>query len=571
MLAGRPRAIRPDCAGRPPARAAQSGGRPAGHGTGHRKPDRQCAAVLAGWSTAAGDRQRPQRQDRAARDRLRARRPRGRQGQDVRALPAARQHRQHDGRWARARSIPRPDRGNAWHAPLRPDPWRRPDDDDVTARGTQADPAPICRAAGLRGLALPDRERMVAAMNFDNLVAVLAIAAAVPLILAAVPRVRVPGPVLEIVAGIVIGPAVLGLVKPDQAVRLVSTIGLAFLLFLAGLEIDVRHFRGPRARLAGLALGLSVLLALIVGIVLYAAGVVESPLLVGIILIATSLGLIIPILEDAGVADSPVGQFAIAGASLGEVSPVVLLSLFFSGRATAIGPKLLLLSLLGALVVLVVVGTLRIERSTWITKMINRLADTSAQIRIRLSMLLVVGLGAVATHLGFEAILGAFIAGAILRLVDADAEDKHPLFHPKLEAIGYGFLIPVFFVASGLTFNLSVLFSSASTLLRVPLFLLALLVVRALPAVLYRSALGSIRDVAAVGLLQATSLPFIVAATTIGLQVHAISPANAAALVAAGLFSVILFPVISLQLLRSSAKGPGMVPEQDTFAGGHVR
>jgi Kef-type K+ transport system membrane component KefB len=268
---------------------------------------------------------------------------------------------------------------------------------------------------------------------------------------------------------------------------------------------------------------------------------VESPLLVGIILLATSLGLIVPILEDAGVADRPVGQFAIAGASLGELSPVVLLSLFFSGRAAGLGSKLLLLSLLVVLVVLVVIGTLRIERSMWITRMINKLADTSAQIRIRLSMLLVVGLGAVATHLGFEAILGAFIAGAILRLVDADAQHKHPLFHPKLDAIGYGFLIPVFFVTSGLTFNLSVLFSSATTLLRVPLFLLALLVVRGLPAVLYRSALSSIRDVAAVGLLQATSLPFIVAATTIGLQVHAIRPANAAALVAAGLFSVILF------------------------------
>ena len=197
----------------------------------------------------------------------------------------------------------------------------------------------------------------------------------------------------------------------------------------------------------------------------------------------------------------------------------------------------------------------------WITRTLNRLADTSAQVRIRLSMLLVVGLGALATHLGFEAIFGAYIAGAILRLVDADAEHKHPLFHPKLDAIGYGFLIAVFFVTSGLTFNLSVLFSSASTFLRVPLFLLALLVVRGLPAVLYRSALTSIRDVAA-GLLQATSLTFIVAATTIGLQLHAISPANAAALVTAGLLSVIIFPIISLQLLRSSAKGPSMVPEQ---------
>src|SRR5262249_35530284 len=124
------------------------------------------------------------------------------------------------------------------------------------------------------------------------------------------------------------------------------------------------------------------------------------------------------------------------------------------------------------------------------------------------------------------------------------------------------FLIPVFFVTSGLTFNLSVLFSSAATVLRVPLFLLALLVVRGLPAVFYRPALASVREVAAVGLLQATSLPFIVAATTIGLQLHAIRPANAAALVAAGLFSVIIFPTISLQLLRSSAKGPSTAPEQ---------
>ena len=106
------------------------------------------------------------------------------------------------------------------------------------------------------------------------------------------------------------------------------------------------------------------------------------------------------------------------------------------------------------------------------------------------------------------------------------------------------------------------MFSNTSTLLRVPLFLLVLLIVRGLPAVLYRSALGSTRDVVAVGLLQATSLPFIVAATTIGLQLHAIRPANAAALVAGGLFSVIIFPIISLQLLRSSAKGPAMAPEQ---------
>ena len=187
------------------------------------------------------------------------------------------------------------------------------------------------------------------------------------------------------------------------------------------------------------------------------------------------------------MADRPVGQFAIAGASLGEVSSVVLLSLFFSGRATAIGPELLLLSLLGVLGVLVVIGTLRIERSMWITRMINRLADTSAQIRIRLSMLLVVGLGALATHLGFEAILGAFIAGAILRLVDADTvtSTRCSTRNSMPSAMASSSRSSSSPAGSPSTVG-AVL--SASTVLRVPLFLLALLVVRGLPAVLYRSA-----------------------------------------------------------------------------------
>jgi Kef-type K+ transport system membrane component KefB len=390
-------------------------------------------------------------------------------------------------------------------------------------------------------------------VNTDNLVAVLVIAAVVPLALGAVPRIAVPGPVLEIVAGIVFGPAVLGLIQPDQAVRLIATIGLGFLLFLAGLEIDIQHFRGPAARLASMGLAGSVILGAIIGAALHAAGIVESSLLVGIILISTSLGLIIPILKDAGQVERPLGQLTIAGASLGEVTAVVLLSLFFSERSSALAPKLLLLLLLAVLVSLVVVLTLRAERSMRLTWLINRLADTSAQIRVRLSVLLVVGLGAVAMHLGFEAILGAFIAGAILRLVDADAEQTHPQFHVKLEGLGYGFLIPVFFVTSGLTFNLSVLFSSASTVLRVPLYLLAILVVRAVPALVYRPVLHSRRQVAAAGLLQAATLPFVVAATTIGLQLHAIRPANAAALVAAGLLSVIIFPALAIGLMRTDA------------------
>jgi Kef-type K+ transport system membrane component KefB len=190
----------------------------------------------------------------------------------------------------------------------------------------------------------------------------------------------------------------------------------------------------------------------------------------------------------------------------------------------------------------------RAERSMRIGDLVTRLADTTAQIRVRLAVLLLIGLAAIAAKLGFEAILGAFIAGALLRLVDSDAERTHPQFRVKLEGIGFGFLIPVFFVTSGINFDLHQLTDHPATLLRVPLYLVLLLIVRGLPALFYRSSLSK-RETIAAGLLQASSLPFLVAATQIGLAVGAVTAANAAALVAAGLVSVLVYPVIALQIL----------------------
>ncbi|MFD7227921.1 cation:proton antiporter [Streptomyces sp. NPDC059881] len=396
-------------------------------------------------------------------------------------------------------------------------------------------------------------------MSYDNLVIVLAVAAAVPFVLAMVPRVPLPGPVLEIVAGVVLGPAVLNLVQPDATVEALSIIGLSFLLFLAGLEIDFRQLRGPRARLVGIGLAGTLVLAGIVGWVLDVAGLVESPLLIGTALVATSLGLLVPILKDADAVDRPVGQLTIGGASAGEISAVVLLSLFFSEHASSPASGVLLLLGLALLVALIVVTSVRAGRSMWLSRAVVNLADTSAQVRVRLTMILIVGLSAIALHLGFEAILGAFIAGAVLRLVDPDAERTHPQFHVKLEGLGYGFLVPVFFVTSGIQFDLGALFADVGTALRVPMFLAALLLVRGLPALVYRRAGLSRAETVASGLLQATSLPVIVAATTIGLRLDAISPANAAALVAAGLVSVVVFPLTALPLLNRSRRSAGRV------------
>jgi Kef-type K+ transport system membrane component KefB len=398
-------------------------------------------------------------------------------------------------------------------------------------------------------------------VSFTGLLIVAVVAFAAPLVLALTPARRLPAIVLEIVAGIVLGPSVLGWVKIDLPISILSVLGLAFLLFLAGLEVELERLRGRLLMYVGLAFLLSFGLALLAGYGLYVAGQVLSPLLIAIILVATGLGVVIPVLKDAGESTSDFGQLVIAGAMFAEFGSIILLSLFFSREATGTATKLVLLAGFALLAAGFAFVVLRLERSTRIAALLLRLQDTTAQIRVRGAFMLLVAFVALASVLGLETILGAFIAGVILRLVDRDRMMTHPEFRQKLEAIGFGVFIPVFFVASGIQFDLAALFSSPATILRVPIFLVALLLVRGVPALLYRPLVGSRRSVVA-GLLQATSLTFIVAATQIGLQLGLITKATGAALIGAGLLSVLIFPLLALTLLRRTKPAPLPVQER---------
>lgn len=371
--------------------------------------------------------------------------------------------------------------------------------------------------------------------SFDALLIVAAVAFLAPLALGLAPRVRLPAVVLELVAGIVIGPSVLGLVELDATLEVVSILGLAFLLFLAGLEIDLDRLRGHALKLTGAGFALSLALGLLVGA---AAG---HPLLIAIVLSATSLGVIIPVLKDAGESAGTLGPLVIAAGSIADFGAIILLSIFFSGESGA-GATLVLVALLIALAGAVVLAVRGTERR--VSAVLLRLQDTTAQIRVRGAVLLLVAFAAVSTQLGLEAILGAFIAGAALKLVDRDEAMTHPAFRRKLEAIGFGVFIPVFFVSSGVRFDLDALLGNVAL---VPLFALALLAVRGAPALLYRL---DARRTAAAALLQATSLPFIVTATAIGTELGMLDAATAAALVGAGLLSVLVFPLAAVALLR---------------------
>ena len=398
-------------------------------------------------------------------------------------------------------------------------------------------------------------------VHFTNLLIVVAAGLLAPLALGFFPRVRLPAIVLEIVLGIAIGPSGLGWVEADLPVSILAVIGLAFLLFLSGLEIDLERLRGRILKLTAIGFAVSFAIGLVIGLSLKAGGFVTSPLFVAIVLVASSVGVIVPVLKDSGDASSGFGQLVIAAASVAEFGSIILLSLFFSTNgSTGTAGTLILLGGFGLVVLLVGLAVAGVEHSMSLAQVLQRLQDTTAEIRVRAAFVLLIGFAALADTVGLETILGAFAAGALLSLIDRDQGKTHPELRVKLEAVGFGIFIPIFFVTSGVRFDLDALFANASTVARVPVFLLALYAVRGLPALVYLRLLGPSRSLSA-GLLQSTSLTFIVAATQIGLGLGVVSRASAAGLIAAGLLSVAISPTLALVLLRRQQTRERVAPE----------
>jgi Kef-type K+ transport system membrane component KefB len=393
------------------------------------------------------------------------------------------------------------------------------------------------------------------AISFNNVLIIAAIAVLVPVVLGLLPMVPLPGAVLEVIAGIVVGPSVLGWVHVDAPVEVLSDLGLGMLLFLAGLEIDVQRLRGPLGRLAGWAFGGSAVLGIGCAYVLSLAGLAREPLFLAIVLMSTSAGLLLPLLKDAGEEDTRFGQLVMTAAALAEVGPIMLLSLFFSAASKTAAARVASLAIFIALLAAIGLALGRVRQLESLERLLNRLEDRSAQLRVRAALTLALGFGVLAYRFGFASILGAFAAGLLVRMIDLSGHAPHPQFQIKLEGIGFGFLIPIFFIATGVQFDLKALLGNATAIAEVPLFLLALLLVRGLPALLYTRFVGIGRARIA-GLMQATTLTFVIVATQIGLAAGLINSTTSASLLAAGLLSAALFPAAALRLLV-----PGPAPE----------
>jgi Kef-type K+ transport system membrane component KefB len=373
--------------------------------------------------------------------------------------------------------------------------------------------------------------------SLESLVAVMVVVAAAPIVVAFLPG-RVPQVVLLIAGGVVIGPEIADLAKPDD-IELFSNLGLGFLFLLAGYELDPTLLQERAGRLATIAWGITIVLAIVTVGALELGGLVKAFLPVSIALSTTALGTLLPILRDHRMLDGGFGRFMFAGGAIGEMGPVVLIALLL-GHYSSIVEVIGVAAVAGVAFALSALP--RFTRGTRFGRVVEEGQHETSQTTLRLTVMLLVVLLFLSAEFGLDIVLGAFFAGMVLRRWQpGDVES----LERKLDAVGYGFFIPVFFVSSGLGLDID---SIVENPLRLLAFFLLLLVVRGVPALfVYRKDLVLTRRVQLM-LLTATTLPLLVALSEIGLQNGSMLPENAAALVGAGVLSVAVYPLIAVRL-----------------------
>ncbi len=370
-------------------------------------------------------------------------------------------------------------------------------------------------------------------------------------------RLAVPGVVFELLLGMLIGPYVLGWVHPDDIVMAFSEFGLAMLMFLAGYELDLGLIKGRPLALAGASWGISLGLASIVGAVIVLTGHRHGEIVTGLALSTTALGTLLPILHDSGVLSTPMGRHILAVGSIGEFGPIVLVALVLGEQNPGITSILLFIF------AVVAVGAAFLANRPWhvrIRRIMKRGLHSSSQLPVRLSILLIAAMVLVASHLGLDVLLGAFAAGTVVRVGVSHLDDEVHLgiFLGKLEAIGFGFVVPIFFVVSGINLDVDSFHRQPIALLLIPVFFLLMLIVRGLPILIcYRSELDRFQRTG-LAIMSGTGLPLVVVVTTIGVSDHFVSTGHAAALVSAGMLSVLVFPALSLRVLNRGGSLPAV-------------
>lgn len=356
--------------------------------------------------------------------------------------------------------------------------------------------------------------------------------------------VRFPVVVLEVVLGILIGPHVFHLANPDGLIAMLGQLGLTFLLFLVGLEIDFDKIRGKPLSLAVGSWFITFLLSIVCMFIFNVIGLIQTPpLLAAVALSTTALGVLAPILRDQGVLNTDFGKYLVATAAVGEFGPLVIISLLLISTHGTFLHTLFVVTF-----IIIALGVANIALHMRTSPLIEKLAHTmqsSGQLPVRICILLQVLLATLAAKFGLNIVMGAFTAGMVVGLAIKRKEGE--LLQHKLDAVGYGFLIPIFFIAAGMKFEVSALWSTPLAPIQVALLSGLLILVRCIPMFLYKKELTPAEKLP-FAFYAATGLPLIVIISDIGVSSGLMPPDRASILVSAGMVSVLLFPMLAVKL-----------------------
>jgi Kef-type K+ transport system membrane component KefB/Trk K+ transport system NAD-binding subunit len=391
--------------------------------------------------------------------------------------------------------------------------------------------------------------------SFLPLLLVVVLAFIVPVLLARFRR--IPVVVGEILSGILVGPSVLGLVHGEEPIlELLAEIGFAFLMFLSGLEIDFsilfaasrrRQDDGPSPLwLAGLSFILTLILALPIGFGLTAAGFVRDPWMMTLILSTTSLGIVVPVLKERRMSSSRFGQTILLAALLADFITMLLITVYVALRSTGLTLDILLIGLLFVPVVLFYQLGVRWLRLQTVRRIFDELSDATAQLKVRGAFAIMVGFVVMAQMIGAELILGAFLGGVLAALLSGKGEE---MLRHKLDAIGFGFFVPLFFIVVGIQFDLNAFLQEPGSWVLLPILLVAAFGLKVLSASVFRFSF-SWRETFASGMLLSARLSLIIAASAIGLRLGAISESTNAAIILIAALTATIAP-LTFNIIKS--------------------
>lgn len=403
---------------------------------------------------------------------------------------------------------------------------------------------------------------------FVSLLLITALALTVPLLTSRLRRLYIPIVVGEIVAGIVVGHSGLNLIETSEILDFLAEFGFAFLMFLSGLELNfdlLRPSDGPKEKgklsdplsTGSLMFLMTLGLAYVAAVGVVRAGLASNAVMMALILSTTSLGVVLPVLKEKRLQDSPFGQYLLVAASIADFATFLLLAVVVAAIRGG-----LTLDLLLVLVLLIAFGLLArvgqyVIRFPLLRQVVRELSHATAQIKVRGAMALMVAWVVLAEALGVEVILGAFLAGALISLLGGQ---QQTLLREKLDALGFGFFVPIFFIDVGVRFNLEALVGSRSALLLVPALLLALFLAKLIPGVLLRRVFPW-RESLAGGLLLSAQLSLIIAAAAIALELGVIDETVNSAVILVAILSATLAPLLFNAVMgaRPVAKREGVL------------